>query len=140
MRHEGRCHCGALSVAFESNQDPARIPLRECGCSFCRLHGVTAVTDPAGRLELRVSDPALVSRYQFGLRASEFYVCRRCGVYVAAIATIDGARYASLNANVLQDRPAFTQPPQPVDYGRESAVERIARRRRAWTPASVVNR
>ncbi len=137
MRHEGRCHCGALRVTFESAQDPAQIPLRSCSCSFCRVHGVTAVTDPAGRLELRAADPALVSRYQFGLRASEFYVCSRCGVYVAAIATIDGASYASLNANVLEDRAAFTQPPQPVDYGRESFVERTARRRRGWTPATV---
>jgi hypothetical protein len=137
MRHTGRCHCGNLTVTFDSAQDPAQLPLRSCGCSFCRIHGVIAVTDAAGRLEVRVADPELVSRYQFGLRASEFYICRRCGVYVAAIATIDGARYASLNANVLEDRAAFTQPPQPVDYGRESAVERLARRRRAWTPATV---
>ncbi len=137
MRHEGRCHCGNLSVTFESAQEPAAIPVRECQCSFCRLHGVTAATDPAGRLELRVAHPELVSRYQFGLRASEFFICARCGVYVAAVATIDGARYASLNCNVLADRAAFTEPPQPVDYGRESAVERMARRRKAWTPASV---
>lgn len=137
MRHEGHCHCGALRVTFETAQVPGQIPLRSCGCSFCRLHGVTAVSDPAGRVELRVSSPELVSRYQFGLRASEFFICRRCGVYVAAVATIDGASYASLNANVLEDRAAFTQPPQPVDYGRESAVERLARRRRAWTPATV---
>jgi hypothetical protein len=137
MRHEGRCHCGAVAITFESAQDPAAIPLRNCACSFCRLHGVTAVTDPAGRLELRVPHPERVSRYQFGLRASEFYICRECGVYVAAVATIDGASYASLNANVLLDRAAFTQPPLPVDYGRENAVERRARRRRAWTPAVV---
>jgi hypothetical protein len=137
MRHAGRCHCGALAVTFETAQDPARIALRECGCSFCRLHGVTSVTDPAGRVELRVSSPELVSRYQFGLRASEFYICKRCGVYLAAVATIDGASYASLNANVLEDRAAFTQRPEPVDYGRENAVERMARRRRGWTPAVV---
>src|SRR5512140_729523 len=112
MRHEGRCHCGNLSVTFESAQDPAQMPLRACQCSFCRLQGATAVTDAAGRLELRVGSPALVSRYQFGLRASEFYICARCGVYVAAIATVDGVRYGSLNANVLEDRAAFTQPPE----------------------------
>src|SRR5512138_970252 len=137
MRHTGRCHCGNLTVTFESAQDPAQTPLRACQCSFCRIHGVTAVTDPAGRVELRASKPELVSRYQFGLRASEFFICRQCGVYVAAIATIDGARYASLNANVLEDRAAFAQAPQAVDYGRENAVERMARRRRGWTPATV---
>lgn len=137
MRHEGGCHCGNLTVTFETAHEPARIPLRACGCSFCRLHGVTSVTDPAGRLEIRVADAGLVSRYQFGLRASEFFICARCGVYVAAVATIDGASYGSLNCNVLQDRAAFTQPPEPVDYGRETAVQRMARRRRAWTPATV---
>ncbi len=97
MRHSGRCHCGALSVTFETARDPAETPLRSCVCSFCR----------------------------------------RCGVYVAAVATIDGKSYASLNCNVLEDRAAFVQPPQPVDYARENFVERMARRRRAWTPAVV---
>ncbi len=137
MRHEGRCHCGALSVAFESAQDPARIPLRNCGCSFCRLHGVTAVTDPAGRLELRVSDPELVSRYQFGQRTSEFFLCRRCGVHIAAVCGIDGATYASLNANVLEDRDAFTQPPTPVGAEDEDLARRLARRRTVWTRTTV---
>jgi hypothetical protein len=53
---------------------------------------------------------------------------------VAAVSTIDGATYATLNANVLQECPAFSRPPATVEYDRESAVERIARRRRAWTP------
>ena len=95
---------------------------------------MTAVTDPAGRIELRLRQPSEGSRYQFGLRTAEFLICRTCGVFVAAVSTIDGATYATLNANVLQERPAFSRPPATVEYDRESAVERIARRRRAWTP------
>ncbi len=84
-----------------------------------------------------MGDPALLSRYRFGLGTSEFLVCRTCGVPVAAVAELDGATYAALNANVLESRDTLTQPPQPVDYDAETAAVRTARRRRAWTPAIV---
>ncbi len=137
MRHEGRCHCGNLTVTFETARPAGSIQLRTCGCTFCRRHGATWTTDPAGALEIRVADPALLSRYQFALRTSEFLLCRRCGVHVGAVCEIDGATYASLNANVLDDRDAFTQAPTPVDYEDEDVAGRMARRRRVWTPATV---
>ena len=137
MRHPGHCHCGNLTVAFETAEPPERVPLRACLCTFCRRHGAVWTADPSGSLDVRVGDPALLSRYRFGLGTSEFLVCRTCGVPVAAIADIDGATYAALNANVLDDRSAFAQPPQPVDYDAEAAEDRIARRRRAWTPATI---
>ncbi len=137
MRHPGRCHCGNLTLTFETAQPPDRVPLRACQCTFCRRHGAVWTTDPAGFLEVRVRDPALLSRYRFGLETSEFLVCRTCGVPVAAVADFDGATQAALNANVLEDRAAFTQVPQPVDYDAETAQARIGRRRKAWTPAKV---
>lgn len=137
MRYEGGCHCGALTVGFETAQDPGRVPLRLCGCTFCRKHGATAVTDPAGKLEVRIGDAEHLSRYVFGLRTSEFFVCSRCGVFVAAICRVDGAIYGTLNLNVLHERSAFTQPPSPVDYDAETVEDRLARRKRAWTPAMV---
>lgn len=137
MRFEGRCHCGNLEVTFETSQPPAALPLRECGCTFCRRHGSVAVTDPAGSLEVRVRDPGEVSRYRFGLRTADFLVCRTCGVFVAAVATIEGATLATLNSNVLDARPALTQRPVPVDYDGETTEARLSRRRRVWTPATV---
>lgn len=137
MRFDGRCHCGNVEVTFETSLRPEALPLRECGCTFCRRHGAVAVTDPAGSLEVRVRDPGEMSRYRFGLRTAEFLICRTCGVYVAAVSTIEGATVASLNANVLDARAALTQRPAPVDYEGESAAERLSRRRRAWTPAAV---
>jgi hypothetical protein len=137
MRFDGRCHCGNLEVAFHTERPPDATPLRECGCSFCRRHGNTSVTDPAGRLEVRARDAAEVSRYQFGLRTSEFLICRTCGVFVAAICEIDGETYGTLNCNVLEARGAFTQAPARVDYDGEVVADRLARRRRGWTPAVV---
>src|SRR5512133_1941599 len=113
MRYPGRCHCGAVEVAFEPTQAASELQLRECACSFCRRHGATSLTDPAGKLEITLRAPAEVSRYRFALRTADFLVCRTCGVYVGASCTIDGATYATLNANVLDDRAAFPRPPVP---------------------------
>jgi hypothetical protein len=46
-------------------------------------------------------------------------------------------RYAGRRhcGNVLDDREAFTRPPVPVSFEGETAPERMARRRRTWTPA-----
>lgn len=138
MKYDGSCHCGALTVVFETAQDPGRMPLRQCGCTFCRKHGATAVTDPSGTLEVRIGAAQHLSRYVFGLRTSEFLVCSRCGVFVAAICRVDGAMFGTLNLNVLEERAAFTQLPSPVDYDAESVEDRLSRRKRAWTPAAVI--
>jgi hypothetical protein len=58
MRHEGRCHCGNLRVTFETAQDPARMGLRRCGCTFCLKHCAVWVTDPQGTLTVRVAEEA----------------------------------------------------------------------------------
>ena len=137
MRYEGRCHCGNLGVTFETALAPEAIPLRACQCTFCRKHGATWTADPAGALAIHVADQAQLSRYRFGLGTSEFLVCRRCGVVAAAVATIDGRLCGALNANALDARDALTAAPEPVDYDRESADERVARRRSAWMPATV---
>jgi hypothetical protein len=137
MRYPGRCHCGNLTVTFETGQPSGKVPLRACTCTFCRRHGAIWTSDPAGALEVGVGDPALLSRYRFGLGTSELLVCSTCGVLVAAVCEIDGATYAALNAITLEDRASFTQLPQPVDYDAETADDRIARRRRAWMPATV---
>jgi hypothetical protein len=57
--------------------------------------------------------------------------------FVAAVCTLDGASYATLNCNVLDARAAFTLPASRADYDGEAAQERMARRRRAWTLATV---
>ncbi len=137
MTLTGGCHCGNLGVSFETARAPADLLLRECGCTFCRRHGAVAVTDPAGRVAVRVRSRAEVSRYVFGLRASEFLVCRTCGVFVCAVCAIDGRTYATLNANVLDARASLTATPSRVDYDGETVEARLARRARAWTPAEV---
>lgn len=126
----GRCHCGQVTLAFDTALAPGELPLRRCQCSFCRKHGARTVADPNGSLTI-AAEPAAVVRYRFGLATADFLLCARCGAYVAAI--LDGAR-ATLNANLLDCANELTQPATPVDYDGETAEARRARRLRAWTP------
>src|SRR5262249_49534842 len=80
----GSCHCGALTVELETAREPRELPVRMCGCTFCRKHRPRYTSDPSGHLTIRIADPASVSRYRFGLRLADFLICRTCGVFVAA--------------------------------------------------------
>jgi hypothetical protein len=130
----GGCRCGAVRLTFRSAL--AAIPIRACGCSFCRRYDARAVTDPAGSVRIVLHDPDAVVRHRFGLGTADFLVCRRCDAYVAAVMH-DGARaYATVNAATF-DRP-LEGPAEAVSYEGESADERRARRRARWTPTETI--
>ena len=137
--YSGGCHCGALRIVFSTRKDPATLPLHACQCSFCRKHGARSVADPEGLLSLKLVEPEQVNRYRFGLQTADFYLCNRCGVYVAAVSRSDpGTAMAIVSA--LDDRDAFTMPAEPATYDQESADDRRARRAHSWTPARVETR
>jgi hypothetical protein len=131
----GGCHCGALHLTFETPTDPWALPLRACGCSFCRKHGVRTTSDPAGMVSFRIDDPEALQRYRFGTRTTDTLICRNCGIYLAAVTEIDGALYAVVNVNALDDRSGFERQPEIMNYEGESAEQRRARRKAKWTPA-----
>jgi hypothetical protein len=135
--HHGRCHCGNIDVDFETAIAPHDIEIRACQCSFCRKHGSRAAADPASKLTLRVGDEALLSRYRFGLQTAEYWVCRACGVYVAAITIGDSAPRAIVIVNALDDVSLFARAPIAADYDVETHAARIARRQERWTPVVV---
>jgi hypothetical protein len=129
---EGACHCGAVAARFETDLSPGEMEVRADQCGFCRRHGAKTVSDPAGRLTLAFREGD-VERYRFGLKMTDFIVCRRCGAYVAALMEDVGV----LNV-VGADMPEFAQRAAlPVDYDAESQDERRARRRQRWTPTVV---
>jgi len=82
-----------------------------------------------------MNDDSLLEVYRFGLRTADFLVCRRCGVYVAAILTTSTGRFATINVNALDKRPVVPEAVS-VSYDGESATERERRRERHWTPVA----
>ena len=133
-RHAGRCHCGALSVEFETATPLAP---RECQCSFCRKHHARSVSDPDGSAAITLGGQGV--RYRFGAALGDFLICGRCGVYLGAVQEIDGELYAVLNLTAFDD-PHENLAGEPMNYEGEAAEARTARRRARWTPARIVER
>jgi hypothetical protein len=138
MKHDGGCHCGAIAITYESDVAPEDTEVRACQCSFCRKHASRAVSDPAGKVTLTLRDEDAVRRYRFGLATADYYLCGRCGVYVAAVMP-DGERaYAVAIINAFDDAARFTRARILADYSAEDEAGRRERRRERWTPAEIV--
>lgn len=134
---EGRCHCGALRFELRTSHPPDQWTVRACQCSFCRSHGARTTSDPEGSVRFIIADNAKLNHYRFGTRSADFYVCRDCGVYVAAVLTSARGQFATLNVNVLTppvDVPVATA----ISYEGESPEQKLARREQKWTPVSDV--
>jgi hypothetical protein len=139
MRHilTGSCHCGALSLTFETPVAPGELPLRICTCSFCTKQGARYTSDPAGRVALTVVAPEVLHRYRFGTQTAEILICAKCGTYVAATTTVEGALYSAINVNALDDQTPFNRMPDVTNFANQTPEQRAQRRQSKWTPATL---
>ena len=134
----GGCHCGTLTIQLETACAPSDLPVRICGCSFCRKHRPRYTSDPAGRVTIRAAREAALVRYRFGLALADFLICGTCGVFVAAYEPGTPGR-AVVNLDVLARAAELTAAPAPFTaYDSEDVATRTARRAKGWTPASLV--
>ena len=133
-RLEAACHCGNIRVAIDWSAAWPAIPVRACGCDFCRKHAARWTSDPNGAFRLMMADAAGSSCYRFGSHTADFHVCGRCGVIPIVTSLLEGRRYAVFNANtfVAVDGTRFVE--TATDFEAETLAERLARRRRNSTP------
>ncbi len=133
---DGSCHCGAITLHLDTARAPGDLPVRVCGCTFCRKHRPRYTSDPSGHVTIAAPD-ARASRYRFGLRLADFLICRTCGVFVAAhVPGTPGRAVINLEALVRADE-FVSAPTQFTAYDREDAAAREARRATSWTPATL---
>jgi hypothetical protein len=128
---KGSCHCGNVEFTLLTQQSEQSFAPRRCGCSMCRRHGASWISDPEARLELRYRDESRLSIYQFGHATSRWIVCARCGVLTAAICRIEGRLRAVVRSQAMIDH-VFSAPEVPTDFEDESVENRLARRARTW--------
>jgi hypothetical protein len=131
---EGACHCGAIGFTYRTLVRPDEWSVRACQCSFCRAHMAFTTSDPSGSLEFFEHSAGALNRYRFGQRTADFLVCRSCGVYLGAVISTARGRFGIVNAAVLRDAPVELPAAVAMNYGSETAEERIARREQRWTP------
>jgi hypothetical protein len=131
----GGCHCGNVHVRLRLTKPPEDNLLRACTCSFCRSHNPRMLSDPEGSFEVRADNWSLVERYRFGSRTCDFLICRRCGVFIAAVAEWREGVRAVVNVNCLDDRRRFASVPTMHDFEGETIGNRTSRRAANWMPA-----
>ena len=130
---EGGCHCGAIRFELRTTRPPGEWTIRACQCTFCSGHGARTTSDPQGRVRFVVPDLSKLNRYRFGSRSADFYTCRNCGVYVAAVLDSPRGRYATVNVNAIQP-PVDVPAAAAMSYDDESPEQKLARREHNWTP------
>ena len=133
----GSCHCGNIRFDLDWPDPGPAIPVRACGCSFCRKHGGVWTSNPRGRFRLQIADGARVNQYRFGTGSADFHVCASCGAVPIVTCTMDGARYAVVNANAFDNVGRSELAQAAADFEGESMDSRLARRRRNWTPEAA---
>jgi len=133
-RFAGGCHCGNLSFVFEATAPLESLGLRACMCSFCRAHGARNTSDPNGTIRISVRDGAQLERYRFGLKTSDFLICRTCGVYIGAHLPHPGGGWFTVNVNAFDDKPPLDFPLAPHVFDAEDVQARVSRREGRWTP------
>lgn len=136
-RLHASCHCGNIRVTLEWPGSGAAIPSRACGCGLCTKHRVAWTSHPEGRFHLQVADQSRVTRYRFGTKTADFHVCTTCGAIPVVTCTIEGRRYAVFNVNTFEDVDRLQLVETPTSFEGETTEDRLARRRRNWTPEAV---
>ena len=61
-------------------------------------------------------------------------MCKTCGIVPIVTCVIDGKRYAVVNVNTFDDADRSELAEAPSNFEGESTEDRLARRRRNWTP------
>ena len=134
MDYSGGCHCGNIHVRLLLSKPPEENAVRTCTCSFCQSHNPRMISDPGGSLEVSADDWSLVELYRFGTRTADFLICRRCGVFVAAVSEESPPR-AVVNVNCLDSRALFTATATMHEFQGEALDARTSRRAANWMPA-----
>jgi hypothetical protein len=134
MLIHGSCHCRNIRFRLQWAPEPAAIPARACGCSFCVKHGGVWTSCPGGTLDVQVAEPSLVNRYAFGTHTADFHVCARCGVVPVVTSRIEGREYAVVSVNAFDDVEPTLLQHAPASFDGETEATRLARRQRGWIP------
>ena len=131
QKYAGRCHCGNIVLDMVFTGEPGSFNPRSCDCDFCCKHAASYVSDPRGKLVLKVKDAANLGKYRQGSGIADFLVCRICGVLVGVCYQEHGQMYAAVNSKVVENG---------ADFGAETAVspkklndqEKIQRWKKIW--------
>ncbi len=133
-RIQGGCHCGNIRYEFIWPLSDPEIPVRACSCTFCMKHGGTYTSHPQAELKSTIAHLSSVTKYAFGTKTADFFVCSRCGVLTFTTSRIEGREYAVVNVNTFENVDFSQLKSTVTNFDGETTESRLARRKRTWTP------
>jgi len=141
---EAACHCGNIRFSLRWPGPVADITVRRCGCTFCQERDGAWTSHPQAELVAEINDMATVSKYRFGTRTADFYVCSICGVVPFVVSEIDDHLYAVVNVKSFENIDSASLSSAPTNFDGEDTGDRLERRRQNWISnvrisASVAN-
>jgi hypothetical protein len=131
------CHCKNILLELELTRPPETYAPRACDCDFCTKHGATYLSDPGGTLTIRVTDHALLRRYEQGSGTARCLVCACCGVLVGAAYETTAGTWAVVNSRAVDGGVRFADP-APVSPKTLAVEQKVARWRELWFPRVTV--
>jgi len=129
---DGGCHCGVIRFVLKWPEVVPNIGVRQCSCTFCQKHAGAWTSHQDAELTIELSDESLVSRYRFGTKTADFYVCSVCGVVPFVLSEIGGINYAVVNVNTFVSADKIHYSCSSTDFDGEGTSSRLDRRARNW--------
>lgn len=128
----GSCHCANIKFVLTWPENTTNIATRECSCSFCKKHGGAWTSNVDATLRGIIENSAAISKYQFGSKTAEFFICSQCGAVPFVVSDVDNHTYAVVNTNCFDDFASFTFNSEETDFEGEETDDRLARRKSRW--------
>ena len=136
-KEHAQCHCGNISADAWFQQPVSNYIPRACDCDFCVKHGAAYISDPQGRLAVRIANQADTSVYKQGSGLVDLLICSVCGVLVAVTYECKGRLIGGLNSRTLQNRDHL-QPPCAASPKLLPDDEKISRWETIWFPEVTI--
>ena len=138
-RIEGACHCRNIRFVLLWPGSETQIHTRNCSCTFCQKRGGSWTSHHRAELSAEIDDPSLVSKYQFGTKTADFYVCSVCGVVPFVVCEIDNTQYAVVNVASFETVGDLSLSSSSSNFDGEDTSSRLERRKRNWIPNVIIS-
>ena len=139
ITEKAACFCGNISadIAFSNPVDTYQP--RACDCDFCEKHGASYLSDPNGKLTVRISDSDQIVSLQHGSGLADFMICRSCGVLFCVICTRNEYTVGSLNSLTLYNRRKL-KPSLSISPKSLADTEKLERWSQLWFKDVIISK
>ncbi|MBV1908008.1 MAG: hypothetical protein KUG78_01735 [Kangiellaceae bacterium] len=132
----GHCKCKNIKVTWHVI-DYSMSP-RACQCDYCSSKNAAYVSKSGSKVEVKINDKSHHKIVTQGSQTAKFHECANCNDIVFVTAEIAGLVYGIINADILQNKFAFSAP-QETDFSGQSQQQKLERWQKNWCCPVTIN-